>query len=518
VPGLSFPATDELGNDRGSPASAGAYELNPITLDTNAAAPTISNEPQNQAVGKGVTVTMTVSAVNNDTNNNNLGYQWQLNGTNLSDNNTFIGSTSNILTIKNVTAADEGSYQVIVSASLLEGAATSSPPALLTIIAPPKITIQPAGKPNAPDGSVVAFSATVTGSMPLSYQWYEVTADSGTNMMLTDTNEISGSTASALTINPATAANDGSYFVVVSNQYGAATSAKALLSIVPDTTKPTVAISSPAAAARTTNLVVTGTATDKAQVTNVNYWVTNVNAGIITTSNGSASLGTNGTTAKTWSITNVFLPGTNYVTVQSVDYSGNRSALATREFFYQSQAQFTLNVIGPGTVTGSTAFAGDVRPTNNAMLNIGEGYTLTAAPDKNCVLSNWTSSTGLTHAPFHHGNRPDHHGQFRHQPFSRRDGDLQRAFLPIQRDGTDRRDAEESGDWFHGVLQRRFAAVWQHLCPHRQFQHLRLRQQLCQTHDGPRRPAGPRNDIGLDQRGDHRQRFQPRSRRLGFFT
>jgi hypothetical protein len=267
---------------------------------------------------------------------------------------------------------------------------------LLTIIAPPKITIQPAGKPNAPDGSVVAFSATVTGSMPLSYQWYEVTADSGTNMMLTDTNEISGSTASALTINPATAANDGSYFVVVSNQYGAATSAKALLSIVPDTTKPTVAISSPAAAARTTNLVVTGTATDKAQVTNVNYWVTNVNAGIITTSNGSASLGTNGTTAKTWSITNVFLPGTNYVTVQSVDYSGNRSALATREFFYQSQAQFTLNVIGPGTVTGSTAFAGDVRPTNNAMLNIGEGYTLTAAPDKNCVLSNWTSSTGLT--------------------------------------------------------------------------------------------------------------------------
>jgi len=402
VPGLTFPATDELGNDRGSPTSAGAYELNPITLNTNAPPPTISSEPQNQAVGKGITVTMTVSAVNNDTNNNNLGYQWQLNGTNLTDNATFMGSTSSNLTIKNATVAEQGSYQVIVSVSLLEGATTSSPPALLTIIAPPKFTIQPVSKPNTPDGSVVTLSVTATGSIPLFYQWYEVTADTGTNM-LTDTDGVSGSSNSQLTINPAMASDDGSYFVIVSNQYGVATSATALLSVAPNTTKPTVAISSPAAAVRTNNLVVAGTATDKAQVTNVFYWLTNANAGVIITNSGMASLSTNGTTAKTWSISNVFLPGTNYVTVQSIDYSGNSSAFATREFFYKTPAVFGLNTNSAGTVTGSASIVGDVRPTNGAMLNIGERYTLTATPAKNYVLSNWTTSTGwISNSPTLH--------------------------------------------------------------------------------------------------------------------
>jgi hypothetical protein len=395
VPGLTFPATDGVGNDRGSPTSAGAYELNPITIDTNAPPPTISTEPQNQQTNKGGSVTFTVSAIDNDTNNN-LGYQWQLNGTNLSDNSTFSGSATSNLTVKNVTAADEGSYQVIVSVSLLENATTSSPPALLFIIDPAQITTQPVSKRDVPDGSVVTFSVAATGTPPFSYQWYWVTTGLATNM-LADTNEISGSTNSTLTINPATAGDEGSYFVVVANQYGSYPSEKASLSIAADAT-PTVAISSPAADTRTNNLVVKGTATDNAPVTTVYYWVTNFNAGnspARTTNYGTATLSTNGTTTKTWSITNVFLPGTNYVTVQSVDYSGKKSALATREFFYKTPAQFSLVLIGPGTNTASAAIADDVRPANGAMLNIGEGYALKAVPDKNYVLSNWTSSTGL---------------------------------------------------------------------------------------------------------------------------
>jgi hypothetical protein len=405
VPGLSFPAIDQLGNARPTPASAGAFELNPITLDTNAAAPLVTNTlPIDQVSNPGGTVVFGIGAINFDTNNN-LGYQWQFNGTNvlntnlfnatnLTDNNTFSGSTSNTLTIKNVTAANEGFYQVVVADSLLESNTTAYRFSLV-LIDPSKITLQPVSKPEAPDGSVVNFSVTATGSPPLAYQWYSVTAGLVTNM-LSDAPDLTGATDSILTINPATAADDGSYFVVVTNAYGATESAQALLNVVPVVTKPTVAISSPAAGARTNNLVVMGTATDKAQVVQVNYWVTDVKGGN-TISSGAASLSASGTTTKTWSITNVFLPGTNYVTVQSVSYSGSNSTLVTREFFYKSPAVFTLDVNGPGNVTGSASFTGDVRPTNGALLNIGEGYTLTAVPVKNNVLSNWVvSSTGFT--------------------------------------------------------------------------------------------------------------------------
>ena len=392
VPGLTFPATDELGDPRGSHTSAGAFEINPIMIDTNASPTsfTIASQPTNQLTGKGNKVTFTFRVSFQDAYTNALGFQWQHNGTNLSDNAAFNGSTTSNLTVKNVTSADAGSYQVIASPSLLE-TFTNSSVVLLVITNPAKITTLPASKSNVPNGAVVIFKVGVAGSPPPSFQWYF-----GANM-LSDTNEISGSTTSNLTINPATAIDDGGYFVVVSNAYGMdSNKSPAVLTVVPDKSKPTVAFSSPAAGARTSH-AVTGTASDNAQVTNVYYWVTNFNAGNITTNHGSATLGAVGTTARgttnAWWIDNaLFLPGTNYVKVQSVDYSGNPSSFATREFFNLVTNPFALYTTGPGTVTGGVPFAGDVRPANGAMLNIGESYTLTAHPAYN-YWSNWTSST-----------------------------------------------------------------------------------------------------------------------------
>ena len=398
VPGLSFPATDQLGNPRGSPASAGAFEFTPITIDTNAPPPdlALTNTPPIIDTTAGATVTMSASATNNDPINN-LGYQWQLNGTNLPENKTFIGTTTPSLTVKNVTTADTGSYQVIVSVSLLENAATSSVVSVI-IISPAEIKAQPVSQRDVPNGSVVTFSVTASGSPLPTYQWYEVTPDGVTNM-LSDTNEISGSTNSQLTISPATSNDVGSFFVVVANEYRTNASVQAVLSLVPDTTSPKVVLSTPSSGARTTNSVVTGTASDNAQVVQVNYWVTNLNAGhvpAITVLSNTASLGATGTKIKSWSITNALLPGTNFVTVQSFDFAGNKSAFATREFFYEVPANFALYTNGAGAITGSAPVAGGVRPANQAMLNIGQGYTLTAIPAKNNVLTNWISSTGFT--------------------------------------------------------------------------------------------------------------------------
>jgi len=383
VPGLSFPATDELGSTRGSPASAGAYELNPIVLETNALLPTVSLETNYYYAAIGGTVVFQASAANRDTNGNALGYQWQLNGTNLSDNGTYSGTTTAHLTISNVTAAQAGTnYQLIVGVSTLEGIVTSAPISLIVRILP-KITVQPLNKRNVPYGAAVTFSVGATGA-PLSYQWF------------LNGVALNGATTSNLTINPVTFQDQGSYTVVVTNSEGTVTSAVAVLTVVADTAKPTVNISSPAANARTTNSVITGTASDNAQVHGIYYRITNVNAGI-TITQGTNILEASGATTKTWSITNALLPGTNYVTVQSVNYSTNKSAFVTREFFYVVQAPLTLNKSGNGTVTGAASVAGNAPPAKGALLNIGEGYTLTAKPAANYLLTNWTGSwTGVS--------------------------------------------------------------------------------------------------------------------------
>jgi len=60
-----------------------------------------------------------------------LYYQWQLNGTNLTDGPNFVGSLSNVLTVVNIPAGDAGNYTVVVSNSL--GHATSAA-AVLTLL------------------------------------------------------------------------------------------------------------------------------------------------------------------------------------------------------------------------------------------------------------------------------------------------------------------------------------------------------------------------------------------------
>ncbi|HUD48964.1 MAG TPA: immunoglobulin domain-containing protein [Candidatus Baltobacteraceae bacterium] len=416
VAGITFPATDELLQARGSPASAGAFEFAPITIATNAPLPTITTQPVGETNDIGTAATFTVSAaqiitntstttITNGTNaittttttltTNSVGYQWQLNGTNLIDNATFLGATTSNLTVKRVSLADQGPYQVIVGLSTLEGVTTSAV-AYLVAIVPPKITVQPARKLDEPDGAIVSFTVTATGAEPMYYQWRNGTQN------LSDGNGISGSLTSNLVISPATFSDAGTYSVLIANAYGTATSIPAPLTIVADKTHPTVAITSPGPNARTTNSVISGKASDNAQVTEVFWVITNINAGGITVTSNYANLDTNGTTTRTWSISNAVAPGTNIVSMQSVDFSGNLSAVVTEKFFEVAPALFALAISGPGTVKGSASIAGNIPPTNGAMLNIGEGYTLAASPSQNYVFTNWTSDGIPTFSPTLH--------------------------------------------------------------------------------------------------------------------
>ncbi len=91
----------------------------------------------------------------------------------------------------------------------------------------PVITSQPLPFSGSP-GSTFTLSVANTGNTPLSYQWYYASATS-TNALVdgpgvSGSSTLSGSLTSALTIANAQDGDSGSYFVVITNIYGAVTS------------------------------------------------------------------------------------------------------------------------------------------------------------------------------------------------------------------------------------------------------------------------------------------------------
>jgi hypothetical protein len=105
------------------------------------------------------------------------------------------------------------------------GASITSAPAALTVNGAPVIVVEPASATNLA-GTVATFSVQASGPLPLAYQWLK----NGLN--LTDGNNISGSATDQLTLAGVSAADTGTYSVVVSNSSGSATSSGASLAVV----------------------------------------------------------------------------------------------------------------------------------------------------------------------------------------------------------------------------------------------------------------------------------------------
>lgn len=192
-------------------------------------APGITRQPASQSVPLGGTATFTVGTASNAL----LFFQWQDNGTNLSNASNIFGATSSTLTISNVSAANIGTYKVAVSNAA--GVAISQGASLTITSSMPVIISQPASQ-LAPQGATAIFSVTAAGNMPLFYQWQWDTTN------LTDGGNVSGSSSSALTLMNLSPTNAGTYSVMVSNTLGSTPSAGASLTVV-TLTAPGVAIS-----------------------------------------------------------------------------------------------------------------------------------------------------------------------------------------------------------------------------------------------------------------------------------
>jgi uncharacterized repeat protein (TIGR03803 family) len=113
--------------------------------------PRITSQPVSLTQVAGTTASFSVTA----TGDAPLFYQWQEDGTNLTDGGNISGSTSNTLTITGVALTNVGTYSVILSNSLH---AVSSDPATLVVV--------PASTPGVSQSILAQFAGGNTGAFP----------------------------------------------------------------------------------------------------------------------------------------------------------------------------------------------------------------------------------------------------------------------------------------------------------------------------------------------------------------
>lgn len=206
-------------------ADAGSYTLTATneagSVASNAAkvtvlppvAPTINSISGAVSVVVGDSFSLSVSA----SGTRPFTYQWR------KDGQPIAGATSSYYSKSAVQIADAGAYSVVVGNA--QGSATSSAvPVAVTNARPPVITYHPPSMAVQLGAYLYSLSVGASGSGTLSYQWSK------------NGSPIAGATGSSLYYNrQVTAADAGTYTVVVSSTLGSVTSEPAYITILPAT-------------------------------------------------------------------------------------------------------------------------------------------------------------------------------------------------------------------------------------------------------------------------------------------
>jgi hypothetical protein len=155
-------------------------------------------------------------------------YQWAKGAvgssvyTNLTDSASISGSTSNTLTLYDVTVASQADFVCVLSNAT--GVVTSAPAALTVV---PMTVTGPSPAPAAfYSGSKATLSVSAVSSVPVSYQWLK------NGSALTDVGRISGSMSSNLSIASVSSSDVANYSAVLTNIYGAVTSGVTPLTLI----------------------------------------------------------------------------------------------------------------------------------------------------------------------------------------------------------------------------------------------------------------------------------------------
>jgi hypothetical protein len=176
-----------------------------LTISTNDIAPIVTG-PFDQTVIEGNNATLTASVSGNPA----PFIQWQKDGVDLPGEN-FAN-----LTITNAQyPGDQAAYSII--ATNVAGSLTNS--ALLTVIVPPVITQQPVDV-TVTNGQPASFTVTATGVPAPVYRWQK------------NGSPLSGQTNATLSFGAVTAADIGTYSVVITNAAGSVTSTNVSLTVL----------------------------------------------------------------------------------------------------------------------------------------------------------------------------------------------------------------------------------------------------------------------------------------------
>jgi beta-galactosidase len=302
-----------------------------------------------------------------------LHYQWQFSSgggyTNIS------GANTNTLALT-AAIANTGSYQLVLTNNY--GAVTSAPVALtVTAATINPVTVSPTNSVFV--GTMVTFAASVSGTPPLHFQWQGNTGGSYTNIPGANTNTF---------VLTAAIASTGLYQLVVTNSYGAVTSAPVALTVTLDTIPPAVL--------RAINIGPTNVEVDfskaleAASATTVaNYALTNG------TAISGASLSANGTTVILTTAPLVY--GSNYTLVingvRDLAVPPNTIATNTRVSFTASprgrillDAGWRFQLGDPGDVTTNVTVYTEI-PDLAKLEDSGSGAELTGANSETNLMT-----------------------------------------------------------------------------------------------------------------------------------
>ncbi|MGZ5567636.1 MAG: immunoglobulin domain-containing protein [Limisphaerales bacterium] len=170
--------------------SAGAITSSDATL---AIGTYIVSDPSSQTINATSNLLLTVSVGGTIANT----YQWS------KDGSPIVGATNATYSVSSALRTDGGTYTVAVTGNRT----VVSSPAVVTVI-DPVFYLQPVGHALMV-GQSYTFTASATGTLPLSYQWYVVKSGS-TDLLVNQTN-------TSLTLTSVTTNDAGVYYCVANN-------------------------------------------------------------------------------------------------------------------------------------------------------------------------------------------------------------------------------------------------------------------------------------------------------------
>lgn len=174
----------------------------------------IQLQPVNVSVTAGSRAVFTVEAAGTGA----LAYAWYRGDTQLADGPSISGSSTPILAIDPVTAADAGAYRVYIEDDAEFMFSVTVELTVKAPVAPPAISTQPPATVTLTEGETTSLSVKATGDDPLSYQWF---LNSG---KIADGGNVSGATTATLKLTNISLSQSGSYSVSISNAGGSVTS------------------------------------------------------------------------------------------------------------------------------------------------------------------------------------------------------------------------------------------------------------------------------------------------------